>query len=384
MIITIVCDILGNKNNGLSVASHNLIDFLSKKGHEVRVVCPDKDKNNRKNFYISPSINFGIFNNYVKKIGVIIAKYDSSLLKSLENTDIVYIMTPFFLGRKMSEICKKRKIPCVFSFHISAENIAYFFGFKKMSKFINYFLYKKILTNVNAIHCLNNFRFEKIKKNNFGIKKNIYIISNGVPRDFFVNDIGEDEKNRNYFLKNKILILNISRYSKQKKQKILIKAMKYSKYKDKIQLIFLGIGPQKEKLKKIALKERLHNYPIFDFINHKEIANIIKICDLYVHTSDFEDESLSILEAIAGGLIPIISDSEGYGKEYILTNNNVFKKDNCKDLAKKIDFWIEHENERKKNRCIYSEFIKKFNLESCMSKIEEMFIDIIKNHNNYE
>ena len=44
MIIAVVCDVLGEENNGQTVAAMNLIRFLKEKGHEVRVVCPDEER----------------------------------------------------------------------------------------------------------------------------------------------------------------------------------------------------------------------------------------------------------------------------------------------------------------------------------------------------
>ena len=43
MIITVVCDVLGEENNGTTIAAMNLIRSLKAKGHEVRVVCPDEE-----------------------------------------------------------------------------------------------------------------------------------------------------------------------------------------------------------------------------------------------------------------------------------------------------------------------------------------------------
>lgn len=44
MKITIICEVLGQPNNGTSVAAYNLINYLREEGHEVTVVCPDEDK----------------------------------------------------------------------------------------------------------------------------------------------------------------------------------------------------------------------------------------------------------------------------------------------------------------------------------------------------
>ena len=44
MKIAVVCDVLGEENNGATHAGMNLIRSLIAKGHEVRVVCPDEDR----------------------------------------------------------------------------------------------------------------------------------------------------------------------------------------------------------------------------------------------------------------------------------------------------------------------------------------------------
>ena len=55
MTITIVCDILGEENNGTTIACMNLIRFLRAQGHTVRVVCADQDKAGNECFYVVPS-----------------------------------------------------------------------------------------------------------------------------------------------------------------------------------------------------------------------------------------------------------------------------------------------------------------------------------------
>ena len=54
MTITIVCDILGEENNGTTIACMNLIRFLRAQGHTVRVVCADQDKAGNECFYVVP------------------------------------------------------------------------------------------------------------------------------------------------------------------------------------------------------------------------------------------------------------------------------------------------------------------------------------------
>ena len=62
MIFVIVCDELGKENNGTTVAAMNLIRALRAKGHEVRIVFPDRDRAGEPGCYIIPTISFGPLN----------------------------------------------------------------------------------------------------------------------------------------------------------------------------------------------------------------------------------------------------------------------------------------------------------------------------------
>ena len=65
MKILVVCDVLGEENNGTTVVTMNLIRHL-KKNNEVRVLCCDKTKMGKEGYYIAPVLNLGfLINKYV-------------------------------------------------------------------------------------------------------------------------------------------------------------------------------------------------------------------------------------------------------------------------------------------------------------------------------
>ena len=55
MNVTIVCEVLGKANNGTTVAALNLIRSLKEKGHNVKVICPDADREDLKAITFFPS-----------------------------------------------------------------------------------------------------------------------------------------------------------------------------------------------------------------------------------------------------------------------------------------------------------------------------------------
>jgi hypothetical protein len=98
MIVTIVCDVLGEENNGTTIAAMNLIRSLKQKGHEVRVLCPDQNRKGHPGFFVVPKMSLGPLDAYVAKNGVTLARPDRKIIKSaLLGADVVHLMTPFSL-----------------------------------------------------------------------------------------------------------------------------------------------------------------------------------------------------------------------------------------------------------------------------------------------
>ena len=322
MKILIVADVLGEPNNGTSRATYNLINALKERGHDVRVLCDDEDKKGVPNYFVLKKMNFLMFNNYVQKNGVALSKADTSIFeKAIEGVDVVHIMLPFISTCKFVSFANKRNIAISAGFHCQAENITSHF-FLMWSKLATRFVYKLFWRhcyhNVDCIHYPTEFiknDFEKIVG-----PTNAYVISNGVLKKFTRMPSEKPDE-----LKDKFVIMMSGRYSREKRQDLLIKAMKYSRYADKIQIIFAGDGPQKKRL--MRLSKRLKNQPIFGYHKQDELLKIINYCDLYVHTAYAELESISALEAISCGIVPVINKSKRSATKYFaLDDLNLFKQ----------------------------------------------------------
>ncbi len=378
MTVTIICDVLGEKNNGTTLAFTNLISYLKERGHRVKIVCPDEDKKGLEDYYIVPTLNLGeILNSIVENNGVKLAKADKAILKeAIEDADVVHIGVPLHLGTVATKMAVEMDKPITASFHAQAENVtAHLFGFMN-SEFANDIVYKtfydKVYKYVDAVHYPTDF-IRGVFEDSVGKKTNAYVISNGVNKEFF-------EPSEHKKISDKFVILCTGRLSKEKAQDVLIKAVNGSKYKDNIKIIFAGNGPKKDKL--MALKDKLGVDAEFNFYGRKELLDIIHSADLYVHTATVEIEAIACLEAIVGGLVPVICDSpKSATKAFALGENNLFPMGDVKALTEKIEFWIEHEDLKAEYREKYKEMSGKFRQEDCMAQMEQMLIDTINLHN---
>ena len=376
--VAVVADVLGQENNGTTIAGMNFIRSLQAKGHDVIVISPDQDKKGLPGHVVMPIWNFGIFNRYVEKNGVVIAKVDHQLLEdTLKDVDVIHTMLAFSLGKATAKIANRLGIPLTCGFHTQAENIT---GHIKLMncKVANRYTYRvlnnRLYKHVDGIHYPTAFSrnaFEHVVG-----KTPAFVISNGVNKRF--KYIPELQNTNLLKTSAKYQIIFTGRLSKEKTHHVLIKALKYSKYKDDIQLVFAGAGPLEAKIKKMGRK--LKYPPIIRFFSRDEMVEVLNNSTLYVHPSEIEIEAISCLEAISSGLVPVIANSKRSATRYFaLDDHNLFKNLDAKDLASKIDYWLDNPKLREKRRLEYADYTKQFDHDYCMDQMEEMLYTVIKN-----
>jgi glycosyltransferase involved in cell wall biosynthesis len=163
----------------------------------------------------------------------------------------------------------------------------------------------------------------------------------------------------------------VGRLSAEKRQDVLINAVPYSKYADKIQLVFAGQGPKHDEY--VALGEALPHPPQFVYKNQDELIALLSQADLYVHASDMESEAISCIEAFATGLVPVIANSEvSATPQFALDGRSLFRAGSPKDLARAIDYWLDHPKEREYMEKLYAKAAKKYSLSNSVRMFEDM------------
>lgn len=374
MKILVVCDVLGKENNGTTIAAMNLIRYLRSRDHEVRILCADQDKKGEENTYVSPSLNLGkLLNAYVAKVGVTIARADESIVReAVEGVDHIHIMLPFSLGTRAVKIARELGIPTTAGFHMQAENLTSHlklnrFGF--VNRAVYRYVYKHFYRYVDAIHYPTEFIrgvFERGARHT----TNGYVISNGVHSYVRPRAVEKPAD-----LSDKIIILSTGRFSREKSQDTLIKAVNLSKHRDRIQLILGGHGPKERYYKRLAKK--LPIPPRFEFYSREEIIDVLNFSDIYVHPAQYELEGISCLEAIVCGKLTVVSDSpKAATGAFAADEKCIFKSRSPRSLASVIDYWIEHPDERRDYEGKYLDLAAAYDQDECMRKMEAMMEEV--------
>jgi len=380
MKIAIICEVLGRANNGTTIAALNLINYLKSQGHDVRVVCPDEDKRGLPGYYILPKAKF--VNWIFKKNNLNLAMFDEKVVyDAVHDADIVHFMIALFISRKASKYVASLGLPITGGFHAQSQNFASQVGMlhnKAFNKWAYHWYDGNVFCRARAIHYPTQF-IRDIFENAVGRKTNGYVISNGV-NDIFISAPCEKPKE----LQGKFCILFTGRLAKEKSHFTLLKAVRKSKYRSNIQLIFAGDGPEYEKITAWS-KANLPIQPIINFFSREDLVKMINCCDLYCHPAEAEIEGIACLEAISCGLVPLIADSPDCAtKEFALDEKCLFRVNDSTDLANKIDWFIEHPEQKKELSSKYLEKRLRFNQTQCMQQMEDMFLTEISKDKNGE
>ena len=367
MKITMICDVLGEANNGTTLAALNLITHLRSKGHDLTVVSPDADRSGH-GFVTVPQLNLGcLLNHVLEKNGVRLAKADKSVLReAIRDADVVHLLTPLPLAAAALRIARQWKIPVTASFHCQAENVTAHLGLMNfpLANAITYrMFYRSVYRYCDAVHYPTAFIRDVFEKS-VGHSTPAWVISNGV-NDMFV----PPEVPRQPQLP--FTIVCCGRYSREKAQYQLIRAVGKSAHREQIRVIFAGTGPFEKYLHFLAKRKRIHAE--FAFFERSRLVQVLQTADLYVHTALVEIEAIACTEAICCGLVPVICDSpRSATRLFAQGEHTLFTMRDSASLCAQIDYWFEHPQQRAARSASYAKKKKKFSQKECMEQMEHM------------
>ncbi|MBB1079220.1 glycosyltransferase [Limosilactobacillus sp. STM2_1] len=368
MKILIVIDDYFSTTNGMAISTQRFVKQFRQLGHEVRVLSTGKVD------YQVPRFTPPFFNQLIAEQGYVFGRPVHSILKrAITWADIIHLDTPFFLGIEAGIVANTLGKPVTGTFHLYPENMTASVPpldrplvNKKIMQFFRNWSYKHCC----AIQCPTTKVKDRLERYHFPQK--LVVISNGIPATFLTNKHIENS--------NKLFtILCIGRYSREKDQATLLKAMRLVPNRASIQLILAGKGPLQDEYHKLA--EGLANKPIMKYYPPIKLRQLDSRADLVVHCANVEVEGMACMEAFASGCVPVIANSPlSSTAAYALTANNQFPAGDETVLANRINYWYTHPNELKEWREKYVNYAKKLSVQLSAKKV----ITMMENAQNKE
>jgi len=318
-------------NLGSGGAEKMLIDFVNiRKEAQIDVLLL---MNDTVSYTLPHNFNYQVLSNSKRRFSIL-KMY--KLYKYIKKNNYDIIHTHLFPTQYYAALVKLflgRKIKIITTEHNTTNNRRKYWLFRQIDIFI-YSIYDEIIFISEGVEEQFINDFSKFK--NKGI-----VIHNGI-------DLTEHYKIQKEINTEKIKLLMVARFDKQKDHETLIKSLNL--LDKKYTLSLAGEGENLEKIKNLVKKNHLENRVKFlGFV--KDIKKVYQTHDIFILSSNWEGFGLVVVEAMAASLPVVASNVTGL-KEVVGEAGLLFEKGNEKELAKKIKLLGE-------NRIIREEYISK-------------------------
>lgn len=379
MRILFVTNNINVPGNGICTSVNTTVRHLRERGVDARFLSGiSKDPNAPQPDFPLQRLYFPIFQPIIDANGFSYAKRDRKVIRrAVEWADIIHITEPLFLQRDALRVAEKLGKPVVGTFHLYTQNILDEIPLASW-KWSNDLLMKRWINSFfnrcSYVQCPTQAVKRLLER--YGCRSNLEVISNGTtiagePVKAGVPDVSP------------YLILSTGRLCAVKSQMTLIEAMRHSRHSREIQLYFAGNGVNRDKLLRAGnrlVSEGILKYPpVIAFRTPSQLKELNGKAYLYVHCSKMEVEGLGCLEAIKEGAVPVISQGELVGtSDFALDARSLFPAGDARALADRIDWWIEHPQERVRMGQEYVDFSRKFDIGESITSLIGMYEKALK------
>jgi len=291
---------------------------------------------------------------------------------------VVHLEETFFLHHAAMNIAKKLGKPITGTYHVHPENIVYNCLGHRAGFLICQILYRYwcrvFYDNYQYIQCPTENVRERLVRHH--VKAHCFTLSNGVIPDKCIRPVTPPA---DYLDENRPLqLIYIGRTAIEKDQPTLFKAIRLSKYAKRIQLHIAGKGPKLDEYSRMAEKlytDGVVSYkPLVGFYDRDGLRELAAKADLAVHCAYVEVEGMSITEAMQQAVVPVIATARYSGTAtYALDERSRFHEGDAKELARKIDYWFDHPQERWETGFRYAESMEQYEIANCAKKLIHMF-----------
>ncbi len=373
MKILFVVNAMYLKGQGISQSAFVTSTYLRQAGIDVRVLtmempgsdCPKPD-------YPMKKFHFPLFQRLIESQGFCYASsHKKQIREAVAWADVIHIMEPFVLERKALVEAKKQGKACVATYHLHPENILSSLGmgsWKFANNLLLKFFVKCFFNCCSDVQCPSDNVLLRLKQS--GYKGTAHRISNGIEiEDNIVPAVPQTDP---------YIVVCVGRFSLEKDQQTLIKAMPLCRHKDEIQFVFAGKGPKQKEYEGITdryfTSGILKYKPQYKFCSKSELKELVRKSYLAVHCATIEVEGLSIMDAVCQGTIPVVAEgSLSAAPQFTLSAESRFPVSNPKELAERIDWWIEHPDERMNFAPRYIDEIKKYDIDKSIAQLIDMY-----------
>ena len=307
MKILITTDLYAVSTNGVVTSIRNLMDELTKKGHQVRVLTVSEKLKSHKedNIYYIKSLPLGIVYPDVRMP----VSYRHRYLRELVDwkPDIIHSQCEYFSYQFAGYISRKTGAPIVHTYHTLYEQyVTYIFPSQRIGSFFVGILSRLRLRKAEAI-VAPTAKVETVLKK-YGLHNPIHVVPSGIALAQHKQRISPQERSeRRHALgipDDALVLLNLGRLGTEKNLAEVVELFAVAKKQyTNLYLLIVGNGPAKPQLEELSERLGVAEYVIFTgMVPPEDVHAYYQLGDVFVSASTSETQGLTYVEAAANGL----------------------------------------------------------------------------------
>lgn len=309
--------------NGVSTSVAMLKKALEKKGHIVYVVTVSNNAlkyeyDEEERIVKVPGIPIGIYDYRLSRI------YPLTMINTMKNwnLDVIHSHTEFGIGILARLVAKQFDIPLVHTYHTLYEDYTHYIThgyFDKSSKKIVEYLTKFYCDKTATELIVPTNKIYKLFKEKYEFQKNIHIVPTGIEVErFYTENVDKSYvqalRKKLKLQKKDFVILFVGRLASEKNVEFLLNAQcKLIEKHSNIKLLIVGDGPDKEKYEQLAKNLKISKNVIFNGkAAWEEMPFFYHCADVFATASTTETQGLTVIEAMAAGVVPLCIKDESF------------------------------------------------------------------------
>lgn len=376
--------------SGVVTHIKTLKDELESQGHKVLIVTTDPAS---KFHYLKDGVLYCPAKSIKKIYGYGVTTPIS--LKRLEyikefNPDIIHIHTEFTIGIFGMWVAKKLNKPIVYTLHTMYDDYTFYLFPEKFDKFAKpatHTYFRNVAKHATEIIGPSLKVVEFLKR--CGVNRHIHVIPNITDLTLFLPENIDYDKvakvKEKYSIKeNDTVLCFVGRLGKEKSIDALIEYFcESTKGDDSFKLIIIGDGPEADYLKELTAKLEITDKVFFaGKIDHNEIGCYYYAADLYATASLTEMNSISMLEAMASGLM-VLQRFDVYNKDQIVEGENGYLFNDLSEFKQLLyKFSNMSPEQRAESRVKASAFSRRYGPKEFIEKVVNVYELAYYKHNN--
>ena len=382
MKVLITTDLYTTSTNGVVTSVRNLMEELTRKGHEIRVLTvSEKLKSHTDgNIYYIKSLPLGAV---YPDVRMPVSHHHHRFIQELIQwkPDLIHSQCEFFSYQFAEYISRKTGAPIVHTYHTLYEQyVTYIFPSQRLGAYLVGKLSKYRLRKADAV-VAPTAKVETVLKK-YGLRNPIHVVPSGIALEQHKQRITEEErKHRRSQLgipEDALVLLNLGRLGTEKNLTEVVELFALARSQNsKMILLIVGDGPARKELEETAERLGVKEFVIFTgMVAPEEVHAYYQLGDVFVSASTSETQGLTYVEAAANGL-PLLCRKDPCLDGVLVDGRNGWEYEAEEEFSQIISSILENPHRRQTAANQSEQIAASFDKSSFAEKIEDIYETVV-------